>query len=368
MFLSRYSRFIKSFDWTLFGSVVLLLLFGLSALYSLESSAEQPDFANFKKQVAYIIVGLIVAAIAMSFDYRVWESFSYWWYGATAALLVGVLLFGRTIRGTTGWFSLAGFSFQPVELAKIGLIVALAWFFSRRPDGGRSISSFYQSGAFAVGLFALVIAQPDFGSGILLIGIWLVLAILSGADLRQVALLAGFGILAGIIAWVFLFEPYQHDRILTFFNPQSDPYGSGYHVRQSVTAVGAGGFLGRGLGFGSQSQLKFLPASETDFIFAVLAEELGFIGVSLILFFWGLIFYRLYRAVQQVRDPFAATFILGVTTLFFFHLMINIGMNMGLVPVTGISLPFLSYGGSFIVTSLLAFGLVEGMIIRNRIT
>ena len=169
-----------------------------------------------------------------------------------------------------------------------------------------------------------------------------------------------------ILSWFFLFQDYQKDRIVTFFNPAADPYDTGYHVRQAVTAVGAGGFLGRGLGFGSQSQLKFIPASQTDFIFAVIAEELGFLGVGLVLFFWGLIFWRLIRAAKMARDNFTLLFIFGVSALFFSQIIINIGMNIGIVPVTGISLPFLSYGGSFLLTSLILVGIIESMIIRNQ--
>ena len=167
-------------------------------------------------------------------------------------------------------------------------------------------------------------------------------------------------------AWFFLFADYQKDRILTFFNPQSDPYDRGYQVHQAVIAVGSGGLFGRGLGFGSQSQLKFIPASQTDFIFAVIAEELGFFGVSLVLFLWGVIFYRLLKAANQMKDNFSTLFIFGASLLFFVQIFVNIGMNIGLVPVTGIPLPLLSSGGSFLIVSLAIFGLAESMIIRNR--
>jgi len=188
------------------------------------------------------------------------------------------------------------------------------------------------------------------------------------AGVRQKHLLFLFFslLMVGVITWFFLFQTYQKDRILTFLNPNLDPYGRGYHVRQAVTAVGAGGFLGQGLGFGSQSQLKFIPASQTDFIFAVIGEELGFLGVILILFFWAVIFYRLTKTANIMKDNFSYLFILGVSGLFFTQVFINIGMNIGLVPVTGISLPFCSYGGSFLVASLILIGVVESMIIKNK--
>ena len=356
---------LRHFDWLLLGSVLLLLTLGLAALYSIATGADSPDYLNFKKQIIFACIGLAVMLIASFFDYRVWENYSYFFYAICVVLLIGVLFFGRTIRGTTGWYSVAGFNFQPVELAKIGLLAILAWFLSRRPQAVHDLRTFLLSGATMALLFVLVVLQPDFGSAIMLFAMWLVLVVLSGAQWKHLAVVAGLVLIALAFSWVFLFQDYQKDRINSFFDPQADPYGRGYHVRQAVTAVGAGGLLGRGLGFGSQSQLKFIPASETDFIFAVIAEELGFLGVSLMLSLWGLIFFRLYRAAQRVRDGFGMLFILGVSALFLAHITVNIGMNIGLLPVTGISLPFVSYGGSFLVVSLVLVGMVEGIIVRN---
>jgi rod shape determining protein RodA len=298
-------------------------------------------------------------------NYRLWEDLNYIIYIIAAILLIAVLFIGRTIKGTTGWFSILGFNFQPVELAKIALIIFLAVFLSRKGKSITEFKNFVISGIFFAIYFILVLFQPDFGSAIILLLIWITMIFLAGADKKHLFLLGIGFVFAVLMAWFFLFQPYQKDRILSFFNPQADPYGRGYHVRQAIIGIGAGGFLGRGLGFGSQSQLKFIPASQTDFIFAVVAEELGFFGVFLILLFWFIVFYRLIRAAKMTKDSFCAFFILGVSALFFCQLMINIGMNVGLLPVTGIALPFLSYGGSFLVTCLILIGVIEGMIIRN---
>ena len=356
---------LRNFDWILFGAVVLLLCFGLSALYSIAISSDQPDFSNFRKQIIFALIGLLLLFLLTFLDYRIWQNYSYFLYGGVVVLLVAVLVFGRTIRGTTGWFSIAGINFQPVELAKISLIASLAWLLSQRPQIIRELKYFLLAGLGVAIMFSLVVLQPDFGSAVLLMAIWLAMVTLSGAKWKHLLVLAGLLALAGVFSWLILFQDYQHDRILSFFNPQADPYGRGYHVRQAVIAVGAGRLLGRGLGFGSQSQLKFIPASETDFIFAVIAEELGFLGVMFLLFFWALILYRLFLAARRVRDGFGLLFIMGVSALFFAHLAINIGMNIGLLPVTGISLPFLSYGGSFLVVSLALIGMVESIIMRN---
>ncbi|MAF14154.1 MAG: rod shape-determining protein RodA [Parcubacteria group bacterium] len=366
MFLQKLFSIFKSFDWILLGAVFLLICFGLAAIYSVTISFEEASFLNFNKQIIFAVIGLIVLFIISFFDYRFWQDYSYLVYLAVAIILVAVLFFGTTVRGTTGWFSIFGINFQPVELAKIALIIFLAYFLSNKGALIKEPKNFIITLSGTGLFFLLVMLQPDFGSGVILFLVWLLIVVFSGASKKHL-IITGLGLMAlAVVAWFFLFADYQKDRILTFVNPTSDPYGSGYHVRQAVTAVGAGGFLGRGLGFGSQSQLKFLPASQTDFIFAVIAEELGFLGVSLVFFLWGLIFWRLIRAVKIMKDNFSALFILGASAIFFSQIIINIGMNIGLVPVTGISLPFLSYGGSFLLISLVLIGIIESMIIRNQ--
>ena len=270
------------------------------------------------------------------------------------------------VNGTRGWFNIAGFRFQPVEFAKIALILFLANTIAKQVSRIQSVRVFFMTALAMLFPFVLVLLQPDFGSGVILFAIWALMLFIAGANKKLFFAMAIVGILAGVVAWLFIFQPYQRDRIMTFLNPQLDPYGRGYHVRQALIAVGAGGIMGRGLGFGSQSQLKFIPASQTDFIFAVIAEELGFVGVVLVICLWALILYRLISAALRMNDDFGTIFLVGVSAVFFCHLAVNLGMNLGVVPVTGISLPLLSYGGSFLLTSLVLLGLAQSIIARNR--
>ncbi|OGY47951.1 MAG: rod shape-determining protein RodA [Candidatus Buchananbacteria bacterium RIFCSPHIGHO2_02_FULL_38_8] len=366
MIFRRYSLVLKNFDWLLFSAAVLLVCFGLAALYSITISFDNPDFLNFKKQVIFSLIGLLLLLAVSFIDYRWWRDLAFFVYVFAVILLITVLFIGQIIHGTKGWFNLLGLNFQPVEIAKLALVVMLAGFLSKRITAVEEFKSFIMTGLLAGLPFLLVIFQPDFGSALILFLIWFLLIFLAGTDKKYLIGIIGLIIFMFVVSWFFIFADYQKDRILTFFNPEIDPYGRGYHVRQATIAVGAGGLFGRGLGFGSQSQLKFIPASQTDFIFAVIAEELGFLGVGLVFFFWVVIFQRLIKAVNQVKDDFASLFILGVSILFFIQVFINIGMNVGLVPVTGISLPFVSYGGSFLIISLVLIGLVESIIARSR--
>jgi rod shape determining protein RodA len=364
--LKKYLSSFKNFDFILLAAVMLLIFFGLAAIYSIAISSEQPDFLNFKKQIIFAVIGLVCLVFFSMVDSRIFHDYSYIIFGAAVLFLVAVLFFGKTVSGTTGWFVIAGINFQPVELAKVGLIIILSWYLGNHLGSLKDLKSFLVTGFIAGLLFILVMLQPDFGSAMILFLIWLAMVIFAKVNKKYLFVLFLILVILFGFAWSIFFQDYQKDRIMTFFNPQADPYDRGYHVRQAMIAIGAGGFFGRGLGFGSQSQLKFIPASQTDFIFAVISEELGFLGVGLVLFFWALIFYRLARAAKITKDSFSLFFILGVSALFFSQVIINIGMNIGLLPVTGISLPFLSYGGSFLVSSMALVGIVEGMIIKNK--
>lgn len=363
--MKKYLSELWHLDWILLIAVILLISFGLAALYSVALSQKDPNFLNFKKQLIFAGIGILLVLVIGLVDYRWWEHYGYLIYIIAGLLLLTVLIFGQTLRGTTGWFSFFGFTFQPVEIAKLALITVLAKFFSQKAGQLHYFKNIFFSGLFAALFFLLVILQPDFGSAILLFLIWLGLLLFLSIRKAHLLLIVSLIIFSLIIGWFFLLKDYQKDRILILINPDLDPYGRGYHVRQAVIAVGAGNIFGRGLGFGSQSQLKFIPASQTDFIFAVIAEELGFLGVSLIIIFWGVIFYRLIEAAKNASDNFSLIFILGTSILFFIQFFINIGMNIGLVPVTGISSPFLSYGGSFLITSLILIGIVESIISRS---
>ena len=258
----------------MFASVFLLIAFGLAEIYSVALGRGGADLLNFKKQILFIAVGFFLLFFFAFFDYHNLRGLSKYFYIFGVILLAGVLIFGQTIRGTRGWFSFAGFNFQPVEFIKIILIIFLAKYFSGASLKTKPIKHLLLSGAGLALLCLLVLAQPDFGSALILFFLWL--AMIAVAGLPKKFFLA-IGLIIAIIAgagWAVYLKPYQKERVITFLNPSFNPLSQGYNIAQAIIAVGAGGITGRGLGFGSQSQLKFLPESQTDFIFAVVAEEL----------------------------------------------------------------------------------------------
>jgi len=356
---------LRKFDWILFLAVFLLFCFGLAAIYSVSLGSGSPDFNDFKKQIVFGVIGLAILFIFGLANYTAWRVYSRIIFSLVFILLMFVLLFGATVHGTKGWFLIYGLGFQPVELAKVALIILLAKFFSNRLQRFQVGKHIIVSLALCLLLALPVLFQPDLGSAMILFGIWFVLLALTGIKFKFFLLLFLIFVIIAVASWGFILKDYQKDRIMVFLNPQNDPLGGGYNVSQSIIAIGSGKFFGRGLGFGSQSQLKFIPETKTDFIFAVIAEELGFLGVFIILGLWGLIFYRLMRIAKRARDDFGLFLVLGIMSLFLLHLVINIGMNMGVTPVMGISLPFLSYGGSFLVVSLSLIGIAESVAVRN---
>ncbi|MBU1164956.1 rod shape-determining protein RodA [Patescibacteria group bacterium] len=356
---------LKYFDWQLLVVAIILISFGLASLYSVALSRGEQELLNFKKQIVFFILGLILIFLLSFFDYSLLQSYSLFFYIASAGLLILVLFLGITLRGTTGWFNIFGVNFQPVEIAKLALIIFLADLFSREAKRKDFFSFIMLSGFSALLLFVLVLLQPDFGSAVVLFLIWLLMVLAIGVRKSYLVILTIILILSVAMAWFFVFADYQKDRIRTFLDPSSDPYGRGYHVTQSVIAIGAGGFLGRGLGFGSQSQLKFIPAAQTDFIFAVLGEELGLLGVGLVMLCFGYLFYRILKIARSAPTDFGLFLCLGIGALFFSQFFINTGMNLGIMPVTGISLPFLSYGGSFLVMTMVMIGILESIAIRS---
>ena len=358
-------QYLRYYDWVLFFSALLLVSFSLAALYGIATSFDQPNFSNFFKQLIFVGIGLILYGTISLIDYSSLKSYAYIFYIFIFGLLTWVLFFGQTLRGTTGWINIFGFAFQPVELAKLALLVVVAKMFSNQSLRAQNLLFLLRTTALTVMYFFLIILQPDFGSAILLLLMWSGMLILSGVSKKYIFGIAALVALAFIMGWLFFFQAYQKDRILTFFQPTADPLGSGYNVRQSIIAIGSGSFLGKGLASGSQSQLKFIPASQTDFIYAVISEELGFIGAAVVVVLYVVLFYRLFRIAQRTDDEYALYLVAGILILFFSQFMINIGMNLGIMPVTGISLPFMSYGGSFLVISFLLLGAAQSIYIRT---
>lgn len=356
---------VRGFDWWLMAAVFLLTIFGLLALYSLGLARPDSNFLDFKKQMVFLVIGLVVMVYAGSADYVTYRLSSRLWYVLSLVLLAGLFFFGSNVRGTRGWYVLANFSFQPVELMKVGVILILAALAAREARSFKTWGFFLKSVGLVLFPVVLTVLQPDLGSALLLMSIWFVVTLVAGARKRYwLILILALGALM-MLAWSFFLKDYQKERFLTFVDPGRDPLGRGYNITQSVIAVGSGQILGRGVGFGSQSQLRFLPETQTDFIFAVLAEELGLFGVLLVLALFSLMFFRLLKIGFTARDDFALFAVLGMTGLFFFQFFVNVGMNIGLLPVTGITLPFMSAGGSSLIVNYFLIGIAQS-IARSR--
>lgn len=353
-------------DWLLFFAIVILLLFSLSILYSLNLNNEDSSFLTFKKQLLFAFSGLVLYFLFASINYKVWATYSKLIYILFVLVLILVLILGTTVKGTTGWIQVGVLNVQPVEFAKIGLIIWLAQYFSKHATEFKFFKHIFISGLGTLFFVFLVIQQPDLGSALVLLGTWTIMLLFTGIRKKHFIWLASVFGTAAVLSWFFLLENFQKARILTFLNPSRDPQGSGYNVIQSMIAVGAGKIFGRGLAFGSQSSLSFLPEPGTDFIFSVISEDLGFVGVLLLLAVFAFVFYRLFIIMQKSQDDFGAYLILGVASMLLVQIFINIGMNMGISPVTGIPLPLISAGGSSLWAVLIALGIVQNIKIRNN--
>lgn len=359
---------LRSADWIFILAIFTLFLLGLSAIYSVELSQDTASLLQVKKQVIAGLIGVVVFLVLALSNFKLLQNYSLAFFVVCVLLLVGVLFFGTTIRGSTGWYVVGGVSIQPVEFMKVALVISLAAYFSRRTARPFQMRHLYESGLIMLLPVVLVLFQPDLGSACVLVGTWLVVLICAGLPWRfLIGLCAALAIIF-LASWQFLFADYQHARILSFLDPSLDPLGQGYNVTQAIIAIGSGGLFGSGLGFGTQSQLKFLPESQTDFIFAVIAEELGFFGVCILLIAFTILFVRLRKQVMLSRDDFTSFLLLGAGAVFFLQFLVNVGMNLGLFPVTGIGLPFVSYGGSSLLAMFALAGIIESVIVCGSLS
>jgi len=362
----RISDVFRRYDWVLAFSTFLLVCFGLVTIYGIALSQDQPDWSLLIKQLIALGGGLVLLVGGSALNPYWLRGGAKFIIGLGGVLAVSVLVFGSVIRGTRGWFRLGGWQFQPVEIIKVVVIIFLAWYFSRQRRPLNQLRYYLISGAGVAIFFFLTILQPDLGSALVLFFIWLGIALIIKPRWQHVLLGLAVGTVAILVAWAFIFAPYQKDRLRTFLDPAADPLGAGYNVTQSVIAVGSGGLVGSGLSFGSQSQLKFLPEAHTDFVFAVIAQEFGLVGVALLLGLFGVVLWRLGRIASYSRDDFSLFLVLGIMVLIFVQLLMNVAMNLGLAPVTGITLPFVSYGGSSLLVMMGLIGVAEGVQLRSK--
>lgn len=350
-----FYQFFKNYDWYLFGATIFLVAIGLATLYSATTEYTLSSVAI--KQSINGGIGIIGLLVASRIDYRIYKSYSAILYVGIILMLVAVKIFGFTVNAAQSWIDLGFFQLQPSTLAQLLMVIILAKYFSEHYEEMHHPQAIIRSGVYAAIPVALIAWQPDFGSALVVTFIWGVMLLASNARRLYIWVISGLGLASLPIIWAFLAD-YQKNRVYTFLNPASDPLGASYNVQQSMIAVGSGQFWGRGLGHGTQSQLNFIPEKHTDFIFAMIAEEMGFFGVTVLLSLFLLLFYRIFKIAILARDFFGTYLAVGVMAMYFIHVLINVGMNIGLMPVTGIPLPFISAGGTAIVVNLAAVGVL----------
>ncbi len=357
------SNFFK-LDWILITAILLLMTIGLLVLYSISFTGAVFNGGNFQKQIIAISLGIVIMFILAFSDYRKLNSNSTKLYFLMLLMLASVLFLGKTVKGHTGWLGFSTFSIQPVEIAKLIIIIFLASFLSKKKTQLSIVVRIIASVVLIFFPVFLILKQPDLGSTAIILACWVSLLATSGINKKNLMVLFLIGTLLISPSWFFM-KNYQKNRIINFIDPYRDPSGSGYNVIQSTIAVGSGQILGKGLGHGSQSQLNFLPEKHTDFIFSVVAEELGFFGAFAVFTLFGIIFWRMKETARSARDNFGYLLVTGTMAMLFFQLLVNAGMNIGVMPVAGVTLPFLSYGGSSMVVTMAAIGIVQSVYLRR---
>ena len=342
-------------DYTLFIFPILLSVFGLSTVFSMGTGN-----SVFIKQLILSFFGFSLALFLTFIDLRFLKKGHYLFifYCLTGLLLAALVILGHTINGSQSWFKIFGLSLQPIEFAKLALIGILAKYFYKRHTEISYLPTLIYSSFYALFFFALTIIQPDLGSALVVLGIWMVIVFVSGIPYKYIFGIFAISVMIALFSWNVFLQPYQKARILNFVDPTRDIRGSGYNVYQSMIAVGSGGIYGKGINFGSQSKLSYLPEYETDFIFAAFAEEWGYIGVVLCLFTYLLLILNILYLTSRMESNFEIIFLVGIAAYFIIHFCVNVGMNIGLLPVTGIPLPFMSSGGTHVLAEWVMLGFI----------
>jgi len=367
IFLKFDRRIFHHFDWMLLALVLAICALGIMNIYSTGFSAGAGQTPFYLRQLQWMVFGLIFTMLIFFVDYRVITQYAYFIYGITVALLVFVFILGYSSHGAQRWIGIGGFAFQPSELMKVVIILALARYFdNHKSQEPYKLNELFIPLMIVAVPFLLILKQPDLGTALVLIVIFASIVVFMGVDRKSLLFVLFSGMIIIPAGWVFL-KDYQRERLITFLDPERDPLGSGYHIIQSKIAIGSGKIFGKGFLNGSQTQLKFLPEQRTDFVFSVFAEEWGFVGgIILIMMFTMLIFWGL-KIALQARDLSGTIIAFGITALIAWEVFINIGMVLGILPVVGIPLPFFSYGGSAILSLMAAMGLLINVSARRLI-
>lgn len=368
-------RYWRNLDWPLILAVLALIAIGMVVIYSASYSqlvaANLSPWYYVQRQLFAFALGIVLAIIIISIDYRAWKRWSRLIYLTTIAILAGVLLVGQTVFGSQRWVRLGPLSLQPSELAKIALILVLAKFFEKE-EHAQNGKSALKALMLTLIPMALILLQPDMGTATIFVCLFFTMWYLGNAQLKHMAIAGGVLITGAVSAivlslqgWVSIIKPYQLTRILVFLDPYADRDGAGWNIIQSIIAIGSGGFFGKGVLGGTQSSLHFLPANHTDFVFSVIAEEFGFLGSIVVLALFVVVIWRGLRIASIAKDAYGKLLAAGATSIFFFHLIINVGMTLGIMPVTGLPLPFITAGGSTMLTSLIAIGIILNVGLRR---
>jgi rod shape determining protein RodA len=357
----------RYFDFWLLGAVALLVIFGITMIRSaIAGNIELLELDLVQRQLIFAIVGFAVVLITAAIDYRLWASLSRLMYAGTIILLAVLFVVGSALFGSARWFDTGVILIQPSELAKIVMILVLADFFTRNKDRIHDLTWVARSFLYTMGITVWILLQPNLSTSIVMIVLWFAMLWASGLRLKHLLLFIGAGLLMPIVSFPLLVD-YQQRRVLNFLFPDPNArHGEIYNIQQALISIGSGGWLGQGYGHGSQVQLRFLKVRHSDFIFSAMAQEFGFIGVVLILAILVFVIYRCLRAARMSADTFGSLICYGVATMISFQAIVNIGVNLNLMPATGLTLPFVSYGGSSLLSTLLGIGLVESVILRHK--
>lgn len=379
-------RHIQNLDFMFLLFLILLLSSSLIILSTASLNVDKEHPLHYVQlQALWITAGLILTCIIAFIDYKKWRHFSKWIYAVNLMLLLAVILVGNEAKGATRWITItSNFAIQPSEFAKVFIIITLADFLAKREKNLNRFRDFIAPSLFVLIPMILICLQPDLGTALVFGAIFVGMMFVAGANPRKFgALLLGSGLITGIALWLHFatnlpswlrfaqgiplpLKEYQLKRLIIFINPASDISGDGFHIIQSIWAIGSGGLWGKGYRMGTQGQLNFLPEHHTDFIFSVVGEEFGFIGTISLLFFFCIFLLRSVRIATKSRDLYGTLIAAGIISMFTFHILVNVGMTSGIMPVTGIPLPLISYGGNNMLSNMVAIGLLLSINLRRR--
>lgn len=360
-------KLIKNIDLSIVISVICLVIAGIIAISSATGAAYGGSLSYIKTQIAAFILGIIGIVFVLLIDYNTFGEMEKIIYLVNVLLLIAVLVFGKEIKGAKSWIIFGPVRFQPSEIVKIGFILTFAKQLEKKEGTLDTIKGIIPLILYMIPILGLILLQPDFGTALVFVFFSFFMLYAAGMNYKFILGAGALGILSAPALWFYYLKSYQKHRIMVFFNPELDPLGTGYHVIQSKIAIGSGQFLGKGLFQGTQNNLGFIPERHTDFIFSVIGEELGLLGsiIIILLFLW-LIMRCMYIA-KISKDSYGKYITVGVMAMFLFHVLENIGMTIGIMPVTGIPLPFISYGGSSLLTNMISIGLVLNVGMRRQI-